>query len=431
MTVKTETPAPADERIADPVADNVNPEIVADPAPQPAPAEASDDGDDAPPPPNPRDEAMKRIADRLKKKREEEKGPAFTGDFSDPSQTAGNHGRPPPEIDLTPEFVRPKAPPQAGPSDSQAQPAKQFRLLVDGEEVSANLAEVARLADMTAEEVAADPARATRYAQKEIAASRRLDRAKDILRGANERPAPEQNRRAPGSPPHQEDQRAQNADNYVPEPGDDPDQDDVAKLVEDIQFGADPKDTAQRLRQIITRSTSETAERSVLTEKMSDDFSRTMQAFEQFKTSNQDILKDPNAEAVMRRMIGDVYREDMRSIGVPEDRIPLNENAAADWHRYYRVKGHKVSSPEKLMDTVKTRYTTWRGTSAATNQTQQQAPRPGAPAVNVDRTDRRQALTPQPSRGTAPPPAAQESQRPRTREERLKEMRRARGQAVA
>lgn len=181
------------ERIADPVADNPNPEIVSEPSPAPQPAPADGEPVAEPAPVNPRAARMKAIADRVRAKRESENAPEFTGDFSDPAQVAGNVAR---KDDPAAEPAAAAAPePAPRPAPTADKPTR-LKLKVDGQEFERDLGEVARLADMTIEEAEANPERATRYAQKELAASRRLDQAKEILRGVNERTP--QDGRAPG-----------------------------------------------------------------------------------------------------------------------------------------------------------------------------------------------------------------------------------------
>jgi hypothetical protein len=435
-----DNPAPTDERVGESVADNPNPELTAEPtppaAPEPAPA-GDDDERPAKRRANPRDEQLKRIADRIKAQRRG--GPAGDND-------AGEARAETPR-DLLPAFVRPTAAPEPEPppapapapapeapestaaapsTEPAADPepkAKRLTLRVDREELDYDLGEVARLADMTIEEVEQNPDRAIRYAQKEIAATRRLDKANSILRGAQERPDTDLSRRAPGSPAHPQDE-TRATDTPEPEPA--PPGDTLEKLVEEIQFGADPKEVAGKLRTAVTEAAKEVSARTSIEQRMHDDFVQTMQTYESFQTANKELVADPNAHAVMRRMLFDAYGEDLRAIGVPEDRIPADEGARADWHRFYRVKGYRVRGAEKLLTDVKDDYVRWRTPAADPPP----APRP-ATTVTVDRAARRQAIPSQPTRATPPQQAPTPPPQRKTRAQILQEMRKARGQPAA
>ena len=85
---------------------------------------------------------------------------------------------------MRPEFVRNAAkayeppPGDTPPAQQDNQPApergpKSFKLAVFDEEREVSIDEVAQLADMTVEEVQANSQRAIRYAQKELAATRK------------------------------------------------------------------------------------------------------------------------------------------------------------------------------------------------------------------------------------------------------------------
>lgn len=412
-----------EDRASAPVDDNPSPPIVADARPA-EPKPAGQDEERAEPPPNPRAARMKEIADRVKASRTD--SPEYTGDYTDPAQTVGNITREPEPA----EPAEPVAP--AEPAAPAPQGKRRFRLKVDGNEFERDIDEVARLAEMTPEEVEQHPERATKYAQKELAASSRLTRANDILRGAHQRPADDPSRRAPGS---QDEPRA-SATEPAPEPpatdvtqGDD---DDIAKLVEDIQFGGDPKETAKRLRSAITKTARQESETATVGNRMQEDFAATMRAFEEFKGQNQDLVDDPNAHAVMKHLIEEGYAEDLRALGLPEDQIPKDPVKRADYHRYYRSQGHKVRPPDKMLNDVKSKYLDWRGGSKTPPAPTSPAPREGQPTVKVNRDARRQAIPTQPTRATAPPtePAAVTPQ-PRRRSAVIQTMRRSRGQVTA
>jgi hypothetical protein len=432
MTTDQQTPAdgkPVEppEIVADAVADNPNPEVVADGGAPPADAGAGEgDKGEQPKPKTAADlraERLNAIAARHKAKRDQDQGPEFTGDFSDPAQSYGKHAKP--EFDLRPEFVKEAEAAHDGQPDKPAasDKPKRFKLRVDGEEFERDIADVADLADMTVEEVEANPERAQRYAQKELAASRRLDKAKDILRGAQES---KDSRRAPDQGQDGADDPDQSREQL------DPDQDEsLPKIIEDIQLGADPEEAAKRLETAITRSAAKVGRQVSLQEKAKDDFAHTIATYKKIKADNAELFADPYAEAVMERILHDGYREDLRGLGVSDDDIPSDPRKLVDAHRLARITGQNVRSAEKLLGDVKDKYVQYRGGNAASASNPSPAPRDGAPRVVVDRTARRQAIPGQPAPANTPPRVPSAQPQKKTRAEVIQGMKRARGQVTA
>lgn len=402
------TPAQIAERTADPVADNPDPVIVAD-APSIVPGQDDGADDDAPkaPPPNPRAARMAAIADRLKAERRGENAPEFTGDMADPAQTAGVFGRP--------QDAEGEGQGQGEGEDAAPAPGaekRKFKLKVRQQEIE--LDEDAVLS----------------AAQKALAADSYFEEGKQFLEKAKE--VYGESRRGSTPRPHQDDShRATDDDEPLPEPDPSarPHQGDDAfeTLIEEIQLG-DKSEAAAKLRTAITQAVSEGADSALIGQKMRDDFSETMLTFEKFKSENAALANDKAANAVMKELIFDGYRDDLRAIGVPEDRIPKADTELADWHRFYRVKGHKVRTTEKLLTDVKTAYVSWRGAAPGQQANPSPAPRPGQPRVAIDRSERRQAIPTQPTRASAPPQRAPTAipQR-RAREAVMADMRKARG----
>jgi hypothetical protein len=428
-------PVETPEIVADAVADNPNPEVVVDAGSQQPPADADAGERDKGEEPKPktaaelRAERLNAIAARHKAKRDQDQGPE--GDFSDPSQSYGKHAKP--EFDLQPEFVK-----EGHEQNQHSEPAegakptvpaatdkpKRFKLRVDGEEFEREIADVADLADMTVEEVEANPERAQRYAQKELAASRRLDKAKDILRGAQEskdsRRAPDQGQDGADDPDMSREQV-------------DPDQDEsLPKIIEDIQLGADPEEAAKRLETAITRSAAKVGRQVSLQEKAKDDFAHTIATYKKIKADNAELFADPYAEAVMERILHDGYREDLRGLGVSDDDIPSDPRKLVDAHRLARITGQNVRSAEKLLGDVKDKYVQYRGGNAApANGNPSPAPRDGTARVVVDRTARRQAIPGQPAPANAPPRVPSAQPQKKSRAEVIQGMKKARGQVTA
>ena len=139
----------------------------------------------------------------------------------------------------------------------------------------------------------------------------------------------------------------------------------------------------------------------------------------------------------MEREIYDLYREDLRGIGLPAEQLPRDPRQLADWHRYYRTEGYKIRDIPTILEKAKENLISWRGTPVQ----QRQQPRtlantPARVEVNVDRTERRRALPTQPSRSAAPvAPGTGQPTQPATREDRassvIANMRKSRGQVVA
>jgi hypothetical protein len=423
MTEATPAKPEVTETVPDQVADNPNPEIVADPAPAADPAPTPEAG--AEPPPKSaaeiRGEKLNAIAKRLRGESPKDAG-EFTGDFSDPGQQAGVFDKPAAEFDLTPEFIKQQggdAPAADKPAADKPAPStpKTFKLRVDGQEYERSIADVAALADMTVEEVEANPDRATRYAQKEIASDRRLDAAKEIYRGAKDKAAT----------PHQDGDP--NDPNQPSEPRTPDQENPIKKLIEDIQFGADPEAVADQFDRIITQRAAQVGRHASLEDRTRADFEHTMSVFNDVKSKNEALFADPYAEAAMQRILYDGYREDLRAAGFAEDQIPADNAKLIDSHRIARVTGRQVRSAEKLIGDVKDKYVAWRDGTPEPKPSP--APLQGQPRVVVDREARRQAIPSQPSPANAPPRVPAAPQAKKTREQVLNEMRKSRGKVVA
>lgn len=371
MNDKPQEAAPELERTPEPIADTPEPQVEAR-APEPAPP-AEPEPAPAATPSSLRGDKMKEIADRLRKKREGDGAPEFSGDMSDPSQTYGSvAGRqdapePPPE---------PAAPAAEAPPDAPEK--RRMRLKVLGEEREYDEDQVIALA------------------QKSAAGDDYLEQARRI------RDEAKNPQRAPADRPDQDDHRVQDVD-LVPEP--DPNQDYV-KLVEDIQFG-DPKEAALKFKEALMKASGEGATKALIESQMRDDWDQTKIAFLKFKEDNPDLVKDKNAEKVIQSLIVESYQEDLRTIGVPEDRIPKDPDYLADLHRYYRVQRRAVRSPAKVLDDAKAEYFKWRGAPADTKASPSTPPsRQTQPRVAVARDERRASIPTQPTRSTAPQSSA-------------------------
>jgi hypothetical protein len=159
---------------------------------------------------------------------------------------------------------------------------------------------------------------------------------------------------------------------------------------------------------------------------MADDLRETMTEYSRVKAANKELFADELAEPAMEKLYSNALRDDLRQLGVPEDRIPLRSKDLQDWHRFYRTQGQPVRDTKTLFNNVVERFREYRG---APQQQQQEAnPDPAQPTVSLDRSARRATIPTQPARSAAPQrmtPTSLQPQR-KTREQTLEEMRQSR-----
>lgn len=270
-------------------------------------------------------------------------------------------------------------------------------------------------------------------AQKTLAADSYLDDARRILQEAKDIKAERSGR----GPQHPEDE------NETRDHGQGPDRTgtesrthgpDLKGLVEKIQFG-DPEEAAKALGEVITQQATETASKVAdeghINRLVKNDLAKSIAELKTFRAANPDLDADPRASRAIEQEIYDIYREEIKALGMDESQIPKDPKALADWHRFYRINGHEVSKTSDILNKAKDRFLGWRG-DASPNQKPAQ-PRKDAPrvAVNVDRTERRQAIPQQPTRAVAPRRDAAPAQSPEeSRKAAVQDMRRQRGQVV-
>lgn len=208
---------------------------------------------------------------------------------------------------------------------------------------------------------------------------------------------------------------------------------DLKAVIEQIQFG-DPDKAAEVLAEAIQKTATTAANEGHVQRLLSSDVARSKLELQAFRDANQDLDKDPIASGIVERMIYDVYRDEIKGLGMDESQIPADPKTLADWHRFYRVNGHNVSKTSDVLIKAKDRYQSWRGDSPANNEQPKDPPRKEAPrvAVNVDRTERRQAIPQQPTRAVAPRRNEAPTPTPeQSRKSAVADMRRARGQPIA
>jgi hypothetical protein len=202
---------------------------------------------------------------------------------------------------------------------------------------------------------------------------------------------------------------------------------DLTSVVEKIQYG-DPAEAAAELARAIDTVATKQVNEGHVARLVSNDLARAKMDLKQFVEAHPDIATDQIASMVIENNVYQVYRDEIRALGVAEAQIPRDPKTLADWHRLYRVHGHTVSKTTDVLQKAKAKFDEWRGTPAQPKP----APRKDSARVevNVNRTERRMAIPVQPSRSVAPrqnaAPVAQES----SRKSAVQEMRRNRGQPV-
>lgn len=198
------------------------------------------------------------------------------------------------------------------------------------------------------------------------------------------------------------------------------------RLVEEITYG-DPEVAEKRLTSTIDTA-AEKAARKVLSEnRMTDEVARSQRIFTSFLDENADLAQDPYARSVMTQAIFDLQVEDLKAIGVPDDKLPKTMADLDSWHTWYRSQDAKVRGVKEILTEAKNKYVAWKGTPApATDTTKRGQPRV---ELSPERTQRRESISPQPTRSAAPAraraaPAPQQTDRSAI----VERMRQSRGQ---
>lgn len=265
-------------------------------------------------------------------------------------------------------------------------------------------------------------------AQKTLAGDSYLDEARTILAEAKTIKAERTGR----DPQHPEGRSSTQDDGLDPTATDRTQhpEDDLEKLVEELQFGSDRKETAKQLQGVIQKVASKIADEGHQTRLFNNDLARSQKALAEFKAANPELDSDPLASRAIEQLMYDQYREDIVKLGVVEEsQIPSDPRTLANWHRFYKVNGHAVRSTPDLLESAKGTLVAWRGGSKPNPQPRREQPAPRV-QVNVDRDTRRQAIPLQPSRAVAPrrdvvlnPPKSTDS-------DVVRQMRKSRGQPV-
>jgi hypothetical protein len=302
----------------------------------------------------------------------------------------------PPELEALEEPEAPVEELETQPGDIESNdqvPAPKRKLVVRGKEI-----------EVTEEEFLA-------LAQKAAAADDYLDETKRKLKEADEllRSVKSQAGRDSQNPEHNGGQtNAQDGEGQPPAEGEhhvDP----FAKLVETIQFG-DPGEAAKSFEQILTIKAQQMTTKQLEEERMRNEAIRSQKILKDFEAQHSDLANDPYAVAAMRTRLVELQTSDLRSLGLDEAQIPKNPDEIAQWHMWYRQKGHGVRDVDVLLKTARDDFMKWKGV------VEKPAVKNGAPRVEVqvDRQQRRAAIQQQPSRSVAPKPDSVTQPAPKT-----------------
>lgn len=394
---------------ADPRQDMIDDSIgEADPAPRQPPQLREEEPEERTDPirMSPNDLKRQEIARRFKRNGDGETDPAFNGDPNDPEMQYGKVARqtlePEPGESLVGGDPEPEPPPQP------EQP-KLTKLIVRGKEVWLTDAQILE------------------RAAKVEAADSYLEEGRSLLEQA--RRVNREQRANPG-PHHPEDQIG-TQDDELNLDGNTGDQhpDALVEAIEQIQFG-DPKDAADKIRQVIDRAADESSDKRQKARLIGNDLAKSQADLKAFMDQNPDLANDEIANVVLEKHMYDIYREDITKLGIDPAVIPKDNSELANWHRFYRVDGKDVRTTADALKEAKGRYDKWRGVAKPSPQPQrQQTPRV---EVNVDRTARREAIPNQPTRAVAPrPDAVRQAPTRKSRHDIIMDMRRSRGRPVA
>jgi hypothetical protein len=355
---------------------------------------------------SPADQARLDMAKRFRRQGAEEDVP-FNGNLNDPEMLYGKSGR----EALEPEPDEPDIlVPQAKTVMPKETNAPKRTLTVRGRQV-----------EMTDDEILA-------AAQKTLAGDSYLDEARSLLEEAKQIKA-ERAGRAPQHPEGEHNNSTQ-YDRQDVDPQSRQHPDELEEAIEQIQFG-DPKEAAAKIRKVMKTVSEQEADEGQMRRLVKNDIARSQAVVKAFSEKNPTIANDQVAAQALEQFVYQITREEIEKLGdVDASKIPQNSAELANWHRFYRINGRAVSTPDALLESAKGRYEKWKGVSG-------QTPSPAAQAkprvvVNVDRDQRRAAIPNQPTRSMSPTPDALTRQpQGKSRSDVIMAMRKQRGQTVA
>ncbi len=270
-------------------------------------------------------------------------------------------------------------------------------------------------------------------AAKVEAADTYLAESRDLLEQA--KTIRQQNRERAPDEPHRPEGRVHTQDDLLdPEGQHDPQhpEDELEGAIEEVRYGADPKEAAKKLRTAIGQEADKAADQRQIQRLIGQDNTKSTKAMKAFIEANKDLAEDEESAEFMERAIYRIQREELIKVGIDAEKLPRDTKTLAQWHQFQRIHGSPVSDQESMLGEAKRRLEAFRGTP---QRQQQEQRKPGAPPrveVSVNRDARRERLPNQPTRTMAPPPTrAQEQPAVRDRSSVIANMRKSRGQIVA
>lgn len=338
----------ADQQIADPVEDNPNPRADSVRAPERGAAEDGDGGDQqtqqqqkpAEPEKPQSDQARDRIFAKFGRKRAREAGedaPEPDDETADETRTEQRQQR---------QGQDDQADQGDGAADQQRAAADEtaddagaddgtIELAVDGKKLKKSIEEISVLADMSIDEVKANPARAAKYARREIASLNRLEKSKQILRDTTSRDSRNRSQDA-GDDPARTEAQSQGGNAGSQDDASDRGADhrnptgtvDFKKLAEDIQIESPEKVAAalENAFKLVAQSTSrEVFNQSQQQDAVSADRATSGKAMKSFIDAHPELKgKQYIAPAIAAGLI-DEYRDDLREALIAEGDIDEDE----------------------------------------------------------------------------------------------------------
>lgn len=245
-------------------------------------------------------------------------------------------------------------------------------------------------------------------------ARRTLDEVKSLRRDLTTAPGSQQPQHTPAA------QNNGQTTEPLPTPAADehPDQE-LVQVIEQVQFG-DPAQAAKALNDVINRrvvaaaghTSQQATQVAMQNERIRDEAERSQRFLQDFERDNPDLAQDEFASAAMEKHLYRLQREDIlklvRAYGKDESQVPTDPKTIANWHLFYRTKGHDVRDVPALLKQARDNFVTWRGTKSAPQPAP--SPNPAASTQNrvvVNRTAQRQAIPQQPTRTVTPRPDSQ------------------------
>jgi hypothetical protein len=373
---------------------------------------------EAPKPPpvrGPHDNKRADIVSRYRTERLAEKDAEAADDEAE-LRAFSREGMPPELQHLEPEPPAPAVEPEPSvepdPIAEPEAPPPKYKLTVRGKEI-----------EVTEEELRA-------HAQKSLAADTYLEDTKARLNEANELLRQTRDRIQRTDPVRTHPAGQESAQTAVTEPTDGsvPEQPEnpYARVVHELQYG-DPAVAEKSLEQVIEAAAARKAKESLERTRMADEAARANKLASDFEQENAELAKDRHATAVIKQLLFDMQRDDIRALGIDLALLPdQSDDGISKAHLWYRTQGFRVRDVPKLLTEAKDTYVKWKGGE----------PKPAAAAattnkprveVSVNRAERRAVIQQQPARTVTPKvetPAAPEA---RDRSSVVDQMRRDRG----